>query len=71
MWKKPTAGETHLTPGLERAPLWPQENILEVQLDVILNARHYGNKTYWGKTEKDEFGPKEDKNGIFFKSKLY
>lgn len=44
-----TAGGTNLTPGLERAPLWPQEDILEVQLDVILNARHAGNKAYWEK----------------------
>lgn len=34
---------THLTPGLERAPFGPEEHVLEVQLDVILNARHRGN----------------------------
>lgn len=49
---------THLTPGLERAPFGPEENILEVQLDVILNARHGGEtgcrlKIKAGDTERD------------------
>lgn len=33
---------SNLAPRLECAPLWTEENILEVQLDVVLNARHYG-----------------------------
>lgn len=33
---------THLAPRLECAPLWTEENILEVQLDVVLNTRHFG-----------------------------
>lgn len=32
---------THLAPRLERAPFWPEEHILEVQLDVILYTRHF------------------------------
>lgn len=35
---------THLTPRLESAPLWPKEHILKVELDVILNTRHFGNR---------------------------
>lgn len=33
---------THLAPWLECATLWTEENILEVQLDVVLNTRHFG-----------------------------
>lgn len=32
---------TNLAPRLECTPLWTEENILEVQLDVVLNARHF------------------------------
>lgn len=35
---------THLAPRLECAPLWTEEDILEVQLDVILDAGHFGNR---------------------------
>ena len=31
----------HLTTGLECATFRTEEHILEVQLDVILNARHF------------------------------
>ncbi len=44
MWKRPPQLQTYLAPGLEGAPLWTEEHILEVQLDVILNARHFGNR---------------------------
>lgn len=37
---------TYLAPRLECAPLWTEEHILEVQLDVILNARHFGERVY-------------------------
>lgn len=35
---------THLTPRLQCASLWTKKHIFEVQLDIILNARHPGNR---------------------------
>ena len=34
------ADEVDVGPGLDFGPLWTQEDILEVQLDVVANVRH-------------------------------
>lgn len=39
---------TYLAPWLECAPLRTEENILEVQLDVVLNTRHFGESVHEG-----------------------